>query len=77
MVRSIFPAPLLIDDIDITEEEVYKIIAILVATKSTGPDGIGPRILKCSIVVLYGSMYHLYTLCLTQGQIPKNVVFTA
>ena len=36
---------ILIGDIDITEEEVNETLASLDATKSTGPDGIGPRIL--------------------------------
>ena len=56
---------ILIDNIDVTEEEVYKTLASLDAMKSTGPDDIGPRILKYCAIVLCGSVHHLYTLCLT------------
>ena len=62
----------MIDVIDITEDEVYKTLASLDATKSTGPDSRGPRILKCCALALYGPLHYLYTLCLTQGQIPKE-----
>ena len=67
---------ILIGNIGITEE-VYETLAPLDTMKSTGPDGIGLKILKCCAVTLYGPVHHLYTPCLTQDQIPRNGVFTA
>lgn len=51
---------------------MFKVLSTLDTSKSTGPDGIGPRILKCCALALFEPLHYLYTLCLSQGTIPRE-----
>ncbi len=56
-----------IPDLDLLDEEVYNILSSLDITNSTGPDGIGPKILKYCALALYLPLHHLFCLCLSEG----------
>ena len=58
--------------ISISEEEVFDTLFALDTTKSTGPDGIGPGILKNCAPALYIPLHRLFVLSLSLGLIPKD-----
>ena len=59
-------------NIDISDTEVYHVLASLDPSKSSGADGIGPNILKSGALALYVPLHHLFNLCLTQGSMPSE-----
>ena len=61
-----------IDEIHFSEQEVYSVLSSLDPSKATGPDGIGPRVLKFCALALCNPLHHLFSLCFTKHYIPKD-----
>lgn len=61
-----------IEDITITDEEVYQALIRLDPSKASGADGISPRILKSCALPLCSPIHHLFSLCLTKHLWPSE-----
>ena len=61
-----------ITNIVISDTDVYSVLASLDPSKSSGIDGIGPKVLKYSALALYIPFHHLFSLCMTQCSIPSE-----
>ena len=59
-----------LNNIFITECEVYNALISLDPNKSKGPDGIGPKILKHCALAVYQPIHHLFCVSLSQQVIP-------
>ena len=59
-----------LNNIFITESEVYNTLISLDPNKSKGPDGIGPKILKHCALAIYQPIHHLFCVSLSQQVIP-------
>ena len=59
-----------LNNIFITESEVYNALISLDPNKSKGPDGIGPKILKHCALAVYQPIHHLFCVSLSQQVIP-------
>jgi hypothetical protein len=57
----------------VTSEDVYTLLSKLDTTKSTGLDGIGPRILKLSAHLLSSSLAHIFNLSISTGVFPDKL----
>ena len=51
-----------LNNIFITESEVYNALISLDPNKSKGPDGIGPKILKHCALTIYQPIHHLFVI---------------
>ena len=56
----------------ITDTEVYEAISSLDPTKSSGCDGIGPKLLKHCALALYVPLHHLFSVSLSKHSIPNE-----
>ena len=56
----------------ITESFVYKFLSTLDVSKSTGLDGIGPRLLKLSSSVITKSITYIAQACISKGYFPDS-----
>ena len=61
-----------INDISITEDEVYLALISLDPSKAAGCDRIGPKLLKHCALALYKPLCHLFSLSLSQCYIPAE-----
>ena len=61
-----------ISNIDISEDEVYKVLVSLNPDKAMGADGIGPRVLKYCALALHKPFHRLFTLCLSRHWLPQE-----
>lgn len=61
-----------LNNISISEDDVFSALSSLDASKATGPDGIGPRLLRSCALALYIPLHHLYSLSLHQHYIPRD-----
>jgi hypothetical protein len=61
-----------IEPLVVQPEEVYKILVNLDPNKSTGPDGIGNRILKEAALPISKPMAELFNFCLSLGTFPEQ-----
>lgn len=59
-------------NIEISESDVLEVLASLDPSKAVGPDGIGPNVLKYCSFAICGPLYHLFSLCLSQHNIPSE-----
>ena len=59
-------------NIVISDTDVYSVLASFDPSKSSGIDGIGPKVLKHSALALYIPFHHLFSLCMTQCSIPSE-----
>ena len=51
---------------------MYSVLTSLDPTKSSGTDGIGPKLLKVGAIALYIPLHHLFKLCLSKCSIPSE-----
>ena len=58
--------PILISELQFNCD-VCDVLTSLGVAKATGPDGVGPRILKTCALALYIAFHQLFSLRLTQG----------
>jgi len=58
--------------INISESEAYNVLVTLDPTKAMGIDSTGPKLLKHCALALFQSLYHLFSLSLTQHYIPEE-----
>ena len=58
-----------LNDISISEEEVFQTLTSLDPSKAAGCDGIGPKLLKLCAPDLYQPHHHLFSLSLSQSYI--------
>ena len=61
-----------LNNIDITEEDVYEALCSLDLYKASGPDGIGQKILKFCLTATCGPLLYLFSQCLAQHTIPSE-----
>ena len=64
-----------VNDITITECDVYKALTSLDPTKAMGTDGIGPKLLKHCALAITEPTYHLFCLSLSHQVIPNEWKF--
>ena len=64
--------PISLDNISITEADVYITLTNLDETKATGPDGIPTRVLKHCSCVLASPIKHLFSQCILQSYLSKE-----
>ena len=57
--------------VSVTEQEVYDLINSLDTSKATGPDGIGPKLLREAGYTIVPSLTKLFNLCLDCAQFPS------
>ena len=55
-----------------SEADVYEILSTLDPTKSSGPDGIGPAILRNCALALASPLHHLFNISIRSACIPKQ-----
>ena len=55
-----------------SEAEVYDLIVGLDPSKSTGPDGISPKMLRGTVDAIVPSLTRLFNLSLTNGSFPES-----
>ena len=68
---SLLPGPQsVLDDLLITESEVFQALSSLDPSKAMGCGGIGPRLLKHCALAVYQPFRHLFCLSLSQHYIP-------
>ncbi len=60
------------DNIEISEEDVFKALFCLDPTKAMGPDEIGPRLLKFCSTALCEPLHYLFTKSLEQQALPSE-----
>ncbi len=60
------------DNIEITDLDVYSVLNSLDPNKATGPDGIPARLLKTCALALYQPIHHIFTQCLEQSYTPTE-----
>ena len=70
--NSLPTPPITLDNISITEDDVYIALANLDESKATGPDGIPARVLKYCSCVLASPIRHLFSQCILQSYLPKE-----
>lgn len=58
---------------EITEQDVRKIIKTFKSKKSTGPDGISPKILKIALPFIVSPLTHIYNLCIKSNTFPSII----
>ena len=61
-----------LNNIDITEEDVFDALCSLDPSKASGPDGISPKILKIFSTALCSPLLYLFSQCLAQHTIPSG-----
>ena len=61
-----------INEITISESDVYEALATLDPNKAMGIDGIGPNVLKFCATSLCGPIHHLFSLCVHFQSIPAE-----
>jgi len=61
-----------IDNIKFSEAEVFEVLTCLDPNKAIGIDMISPKILKYCAAALVQPVYHLFTLTLSQQQLPLD-----
>ena len=61
-----------VGDLDITEDQVLKVLKGLQASKAPGPDGIHPAIIKPIADIIAGPICRLYQMSLDQGRLPSD-----
>ena len=61
-----------ISDLQISQLDVLEALNSLDVTKSTGPDGIGPKLLKQCTLALYIPIYHLFCISISKQAIPSE-----
>ena len=61
-----------LSDISITESDVFEALQSIDPTKATGPDGIGPHLLKFCSAAICSPLLHLFTQCVAQQNIPSE-----
>ena len=63
----------LLENVEITEEDVYDCLKALNVSKSPGPDGLHPQVLKEASKELTIPFTTLYRKSLTEGAVPKEL----
>ena len=61
-----------ISDLQISQLDVFEALNSLDVTKSTGPDGIGPKLLKQCALALYFPIHHLFCISISKQAIPSE-----
>ena len=61
-----------VTNITLSDSDVYSALTSLDPTKSSGTDGIGPKLLKVGAIALYIHLHHLFKLCLSKCSIPSE-----
>ena len=64
--------PSIISDLQIDQLQVLEALSSLDSTKSSGIDGIGPKLLKHCALALYGPIHHLFCTSLTKQVLPSD-----
>ena len=61
-----------LSSIEVSPSDVYQALGSLDPSKSTGIDGIGPRVLKFCSAALVEPVHHLFSVSLSTGSLPKE-----
>lgn len=67
---NVLPADIM--NIDVTEEEVIKVLSSLDTNKAPGPDGIHPAIIKPLARIIANPVCKLFTVSLEEGTLPSD-----
>ena len=61
-----------LNEIQITDEDVFTALSNLNPCKASGIDSIGPKLLKACSYGLYEVLHHLFSLSINSGKIPNE-----
>ena len=67
-----YTVPQLLEEVDITEEDIRKRLKSLNPSKSPGPDGVHPRILKVLADTIARPISDIFRTSLQEGKLPET-----